>query len=816
MKKIHLISNAHIDPVWQWEWQEGVGTAITTFSAAADFCDEFDNYVFCHNESLLYEWIEKYDYPLFLRIKEHVKNGKWHIMGGWYLQPDCNMISGESFVRQILRGLNYFEEKFENFKRPTTAMNFDSFGHSKGLVQILIDAGYDSYIVSRPSTNEDEKCMIWKGFNNSKVIVARVSDGYNSLLGQVEKKLLPFISKPDTVQNELFLWGVGNHGGGPSRQDYQTISELQKSHPDIEFIHSTPEQFFSEVKKHEHELKTTDDLNHVNMGCYTSQIRVKQLHMKLENELFSAEKMAAHAHMNGMLYPREALKRAENDLLFCQFHDILPGSDIKEAEEAALRMLGHGIEETAQVKLESFFTLTKGQPKASNGEFPVFAYNPHPYKIHTTIECEFMLADQNWSLTDFYDIEVYHHGKLIPSQLEKESSDLPLDWRKKIVFEADLEPFCVERFSCFTVSKPISTSIKQKTHQFDNGQLKVHFNPETGLINYIKIGKHEFLNNDIEFQIIENSCDPWGFFYDSYQTKLGQFTKMSKDEIINFTDVITGDNLNIIEDGPIRTVIQAFLKYHDSKMVVNYTLPKQGTDILIDVKLFNQEKDIKLKMHIPTTIQADYYYGKTAFGVNQLKTDGCEKVAQEYVVLRDNEKALGLINFGNYGSSSVDGAINQTLINSSAYCAHPIDNREILERDRYNHRIDMGERTFSFVLCAGDVKTVMDTIDFKSMIFHQKPYVMNYFPTGSGVKPNQFMTIDNPKIVISAFKKAEDNKGYIIRLFNTTDESQSSNVLLHQSQKMLEVKLNGYEFQSYRLSDNLVQRVNCIEKEYKE
>src|SRR5690554_1200471 len=186
MKKIHLISNAHIDPVWQWEWQEGVAATITTFSAACDFCEEFDNYIFCHNESLLYEWIEKYDQPLFNRIKKLVKQGKWHIMGGWFIQPDCNMPSGESFIRHILRGLNYFDKKFKGYKRPTTAINFDSFGHTKGLVQILNDSGYDSYIVSRPSSDDNEKNMLWKGFNNSEVIVCRVNDGYNSFLGQLD------------------------------------------------------------------------------------------------------------------------------------------------------------------------------------------------------------------------------------------------------------------------------------------------------------------------------------------------------------------------------------------------------------------------------------------------------------------------------------------------------------------------------------------------------------------------------------------------------------------------------------------------------
>ena len=111
-KNLHLICNAHIDVVWLWEIEEGVAETLSTFRVAADFCEEYDGFVFCHNEALLYEWIEENDPELFCRIQKLVKEGKWHIMGGWYLQPDCNLPSGESLLRQALVGRAYFTEKF--------------------------------------------------------------------------------------------------------------------------------------------------------------------------------------------------------------------------------------------------------------------------------------------------------------------------------------------------------------------------------------------------------------------------------------------------------------------------------------------------------------------------------------------------------------------------------------------------------------------------------------------------------------------------------------------------------------------------------
>ena len=99
-RNLFLICNAHLDPVWLWMWQEGLAETLTTFRTAARFCEEFEEFVFCHNEAVLYQWVEQYEPALFRRIRDLVGQGRWHILGGWYLQPDCNLPCGESFVRQ--------------------------------------------------------------------------------------------------------------------------------------------------------------------------------------------------------------------------------------------------------------------------------------------------------------------------------------------------------------------------------------------------------------------------------------------------------------------------------------------------------------------------------------------------------------------------------------------------------------------------------------------------------------------------------------------------------------------------------------------
>jgi alpha-mannosidase len=300
---IHLLCNAHIDPVWLWEWEEGAAEAISTFRTAADLCEAYDGFVFNHNEVILYRWVEEFEPALFARVQRLVREGRWHIMGGRYLQPDCNMPSGESFVRQIIAGRRYFEEKFN--ARPTTAINFDPFGHTRGLVQILAKSGYDSYLFCRP---QEEWChlpaadFVWVGYDGSEVIGHRTMTFYNAPLGGARAKIESWMEEHPDRDLSLVLWGVGDHGGGPSRKDIRDLNALIDEGVAFDIGHATPEEYFSalrathlsatgELDLPRHEL----DINPWGVGCYTSQIRIKQQHRALENALYAVEKMASTA-----------------------------------------------------------------------------------------------------------------------------------------------------------------------------------------------------------------------------------------------------------------------------------------------------------------------------------------------------------------------------------------------------------------------------------------------------------------------------------------------------------------------------------------
>lgn len=816
MKKLHLLCNAHLDPVWQWKWQEGVGAAITTFSAAADFCEEFGDFIFCHNEAVLYKWVEEYDPALFARIQKLVKEKKWHIMGGWYLQPDCNMPSGESFIRQMQSGYEYFKEKFPGYERPATAINFDSFGHTRGLVQILQDAGYKGYVCLRPECNTRDRAFKWKGYADSEIAVYRVHGAYNTLLGQVEKKLEPFIAEFSHLETGMFLWGVGNHGGGPSRQDYKTINELKKKYPDIEIVHSTPDAYFNEILNSGKELPETPDMNYLDQGCYTSMVRIKQLHQRLENLLYSVEKMAEHARLSGATFDDREFKTAQEDMLFNEFHDILPGTCIKAGEDDAILQLSHGIYTAEKLKIKAFLALAGGQSRAAKGEYPVLVYNPHPFTVETDVECEFMLADQNWSQEEYFAVDAYFNGEKLNSQLEKESSNLPLDWRKKLVFKIKMQPFSMNRVSVFTRSEPVVKKEKQTESKdvfFDNGTLKVQISGKTGKISSLCANGVEYLKDAGAIRVVENGIDPWGFFYNEHKKILGEFELLTDEESAEFA-AVERDALpavRVIEDGAVRTVVEALFKYKNSRAVIQYLLPKKGTEIKVHIDLFNSEKDVKVKLVLPNKLKTNKFIGKTAFGMNELQINGDEMVAQDYVVNSNGENAMSVIHFGTYGFDATEEEMTVTLLNSVTYTGHPIDDRTVMKDDRYGARIDQGERHYDFILNFSNLDSRLENIEKESQIAHQAPYALNYFPTGNGEKCKEFITISEPSIVLSAVKKAEKGNGTVVRLFNSQNKSSSTEICFKWLNLSFEIKFKPYQFKTFILKDGKLLPCNCLE-----
>ncbi|HOJ32339.1 MAG TPA: glycoside hydrolase family 38 C-terminal domain-containing protein [Candidatus Hydrogenedentes bacterium] len=824
MQKVHLVCNAHLDPVWLWEWQEGVAEALSTFRTAADLCEEFDGFIFNHNEALLYLWIERHDPGLFRRIQDLVRRGKWHIMGGWYLQPDCNMPSGESFVRQALVGKRYFLEKFG--VEPRTAINFDPFGHSRGLVQILKKSGYDSYLHCRPGNTDcplPDADYLWVGFDGSEIYGHRTLDWYGTpQFGKARQKVEDYLKANDARQLGIILWGVGNHGGGPSRKDLEDLRELIEERRDVVIVHSVPENYFSEIQaRPQKPARHEEDLNPWAVGCYTSQIRVKQRHRLLENELYSTEKMvSAAALQQRMEYPKEAFGEALRDLLMAEFHDILPGSSIQPVEEAALRLLDHGIEILARIKAQAFFALAQGEPKAKEKEIPILAYNPHPFPVTGVFECEFNLPDATFDKQFTMPI-VHLNGVPVPCQTEKELSNVNLDWRKRCVFYAELKPSQVTRFDCSLKVLPERPTPSLQPHDgkivVNTDVLSAEISCKTGLLEKYAVNGTDFIQRGA-FQaiVMEDNEDPWGMLHNEFHKIAGKF-RLASPKIAAWVAGLEGKSLEpvrVIEDGPVRSVVEAIFTYHCSFLVLRYHIPKQGGEIEIHVRVHWNEKDKLLKLAVPVRMRQARYLGQVAYGRDELPGDKREVVAQKWVAAISDDHALTLINDGVYGSDFYKNAIRVSLLRSPAYAGHPIDSRPIVPQDRYTPRHDQGERFFRFWLQGGKTTDRLNCIEREALVHNETPFLLSFYPSGMGSKPLPGILLDDEVVVLTAFKQCEDGEDYIVRLFEPTGESRATKLTIPPLGICETILLNPFEIKSLRVDvrECKIKEVDLIER----
>lgn len=789
---------------------EGAAAAISTFRVAAELCRENDSFVFNHNEAILYEWVREYEPELFREIQKLVKAGQWHIMGGWYLQPDCNMPSGESFVRQILAGREYFKKHFN--AAPSTAINFDPFGHTRGLVQILAKTGYDSYLFGRPDQNDcplpaDE--FLWTGYDGSEIMGTRFRDWYNSTLGKAREKIEARLAQDTRGECEILLWGVGNHGGGPSRLDVRNVKKLIENTESARIRHSTPEAYFKHLKRKRDQLpRHAKDLNPWAVGCYTSQIRIKQKHRKLENEIYSLEKMASAAVLNGLSkYPADQIREALRDVMTAEFHDILPGSSIQSVEEESLRMLDHGLEIAAREKTRAFYALASGQPKARQGRIPIMVYNPHPFRIRTVIECESHLAD----LCDkFTQVTMHRKGAVIPSQVEQEASNVPVDWRKRLAFVADLEPSTMNRFDCSleVIEKKPPVALKPKNGKilFKSEELEVVVNCRTGLIDKYKVnGCNCIAKNSFEPIVMEDDADSWGMLTQSYRNLAGRFGLMTAARAAKFSAVKKPKPapVRVIEDGPARTVVEALFEYGDSFVCQRYALPKIGSEMQVHTRVYWNEKDRMLKLSIPTLAGRYEYLGQVAYGTGELPCNGNEAVAQKWVaaVNRKKDLALTCINDGIYGSDFSKDGLRLTLLRSPAYSCHPQKGRLLTPvNDRFTPRIDQGERNFEFWFNAGKVKNRLESIDREALAKNEKPFALSFFPSGKGKKPKPLAILSDNVVQITALKKAQTNNDLIIRLFEPTGKNRKTTLSLPFARKKINLALKPFEIKTLRFN----------------
>ncbi len=329
--------HAHIDMNWMWRFDETVQVCLDTFRTVLDLMRDFPDFKFSQSQAAIYRIVEEHAPDLLDEIRARVKQGRWEITASTWVEADKNMPSGESMARQILYTRRYLSALF-TIEPDSLTLDFepDTFGHSLMVPEILADGGIRHYYHCRG--DEGENLYRWFAPSGRSVLSYREPFWYLGAIDQSMALCVPDFCRRYGMNTMLRVYGVGDHGGGPTRRDLARLVDMNTWPVFPTICFGTFGEYFAEVERVAGQLpEVRGELNPIFTGCYTSQSRVKKANHVAETTLYEAEAFGAWAGLGGgQLYPAPELARAWQNTLFNQFHDILPGSGTVDTREYAL------------------------------------------------------------------------------------------------------------------------------------------------------------------------------------------------------------------------------------------------------------------------------------------------------------------------------------------------------------------------------------------------------------------------------------------------------------------------------------------------
>jgi len=822
--EVHLICQAHIDPIWIWDWEEGLTESLATFEAAADLLDEYPEFVFNHNESLLYGWVRDYRPELFARIKAHVATGRWVIIGGWYLQPDCNLSGGESFARQILLGRKLFADEFGVM--PTTACNFDSFGHHGNLPQFLKLSGYECYVHFRPLAHEKELpdfIYTWEGVDGSQVAALRppcvwyCTHPADPLDGKIER--IRKLAEARGMHVTCF-WGAGNHGGGATRNDLDTIQRLADGHPPLK--HGSLDDYCRDVviPNAGNHPPVAGELQKCFTGCYTSTIAVKLRNKRGEGLALAAERYAALAWwFLGEDYPAAKLERVWEDVLFNQFHDILPGSAIHEGISSSGEIMGRAFTNAREIIIDAQLAMARNRQKKRPLTIRIF--NPHPVRRRLPVTVDLQLATHpafaQGKYLALYDAE----DRPVPRQLLPYKCNTGA-WRNTLLLEADLCAAGIAEYRVEIQEPTEEVAAPPATGDSPEGFLPVadvslhdgnckasdhtpwftaddraiaittaHYTArvcrETGcLLSLVDAGSGEDMLSGPSGKLLirADNNDAWGGTQNSYGDVVGTFQLPDAEAL----SAICGHHgqpavtpaVRIAASGPLATVVETILSHARSTARIRYTFYRNFPFIDAEVLVNWNERCRALQYAFETSIEGDEYLVEIPHAAIARPRGNGEEPCGRWAMVFNHDHAFALVNNGPGGVDVAGNALRQSLVRSPTFTGGGAAPKPGFMQEH----MDLGEHIFRFKISFGATDQVRRGLPLLTDDLALPASYLCSLPLDASDKPGvergtelvRLETGDN--VHLEAIKRSEDGTALIARLVERGGEAASASLTL--------------------------------------
>jgi alpha-mannosidase len=354
----------------------------------------------------------------------------------------------------------------------------------------------------------------------------------------------------------------------------------------------------------------------------------------------------------------------------------------------------------------------------------------------------------------------------------------------------------VSRFDCtLTVLKKDVFDEKDQSGDsvcVSNGEAEMRISRKTGLIEHYAVGAKTYIENSGSLEVYRDDEDPWGMRVNGFKDKIGSFTLMSDEDanaFVCYPDAKT-PNVRIVEDGEVRTKVQAFFSYKRSVAVVEYTLPKNSSYIDVDIAMYSNEPCNMIKYRIDTAL-CGKPYGETAFGFEEMYDNEDESVFHKWCGIKETDDALYVMNRGTYGGSFTDKTIKLSLLRTPVYSAHPINDRPYAPHDRFINHIDMGERHFSFRI------STERNIALAAQVYNEAPQALSFFPSGLGERISSLISIDNPRVILSSIKKKGGS--FVLDLYNASEEDSEAEIRVCAKDKRIKLKFGKHEIKKVEI-----------------
>lgn len=787
---INLIGHSHIDIAWLWPIKETIRKCGRTFATQLRLLNEYPFYKFIQSQAQAYAFVEQYYPELFLQICDAVKQGKWEVNGGMWVESDTNIPSAESLIRQFLIGQSFFSTHFG--KETSTLWLPDVFGYSGNLPQIMKGCGIKSFITSKIGWNDTNQfpydLFRWRGIDGSEVLTLFIKNTYNSDTKPTSlwQNWREFICKEstDTILDSV---GYGDGGGGITMEQLEYADRVQ----DLEGL---PKTRFGFVRDLMNELEQRIDQYPVyfgelymenHRGTYTTQAWTKRNNRKIEFLIREAEFYAASASLfvSDYKYPHQELNLLWQKILTAQFHDILPGSSINRVYVDCDQMYSQVAEKLDQIIVEALAQINSAYKDSTEmpskmpekQELNVLIYNSLNWDRHDRVSIYFhntnlhakRISDYTISqltLDPKQDYLVFdEHGEPIPTQM----LDDRLIFLPKKLPQLGTSGFTIiskvdsDKLWSFYESQPshgVEGVLESGYGFLENQFLNIKINRYGQLISiYDKQAKREILTEQPANQLLiaedfPNNYDAWNIDR-SYRDK---------------AQVVYGnEQISLVASGPLEARIRVKRDLgSNSTFIQDIVLGSESRRIDFETKINWREKHRILKVSFPVNIystQAHYdipggYLARSTHRNTSWEKAQFEVPGHKWVDLSEPGYGVSLLNDCKYGYELVDNDIRLTLL-KSPLAPDPSADQDI--------------QVFTYSLYPHLGNLVEAGIPQRGFELNTEPRVFDIKQIESQKGMESWIVVESDQIWLQAVKQAEDNTGLILRFVELMGKHQA-------------------------------------------